>query len=385
MGHSTTSREPATGDESDAESPPGGTAAPSFRKALIGLGCLTLAAAIGSYLYFDRYGRYFEDTNDATIQADQVAIASKLAGHVRTVAVDDNQAVSAGALLVEIDPTDYQTRLAAAEAAIASAIAAGQAAQAVRAEAIAGISAARADLQATQANFDHVERELARHRPLVERKVEPEALLTQLITDRDHTAAEMAARRAAVVQAERRVESIEAQIAQHAAEVESARVQRQAAANDLASTRITTPISGRVASRSARIGQFVQPGMRLMTIVPDQDIYVVANFKETQVGLMRPGQPATIRVDALPGIEFAGEVSSVTPGTGANFSLIPPQNATGNFTKIVQRVPVRIRIEAGPQARRVLVPGLSLVVEVDTRTARRELDTIRAEQKPAGS
>ena len=117
-----------------------------------------------------------------------------------------------------------------------------------------------------------------------------------------------------------------------------------------------------------------------MTIVPDSGLYVVANFKETQVGLMRPGQPALIHVDALPGIEFLGTVTSVTPGTGANFSLIPPQNATGNFTKIVQRVPVRIRIKAGPAARKVLVPGLSLEVEVDTRAGRKELDAIQAEQ-----
>jgi membrane fusion protein (multidrug efflux system) len=132
-----------------------------------------------------------------------------------------------------------------------------------------------------------------------------------------------------------------------------------------------------------RVGQFVQPGLRLMTVVPTQDLYVVANFKETQVGLMRPGLPASVKVDALPGVVFRGEVVSVTPGTGANFSLIPPQNATGNFTKIVQRIPVRIRIEAGPTARRVLVPGLSLEVEVDTRPARGLLDAIRDEQKRA--
>jgi membrane fusion protein (multidrug efflux system) len=190
----------------------------------------------------------------------------------------------------------------------------------------------------------------------------------------------VAAQRAAYVQAERRIDSAGAQAAQLAAQVQSARVQRQTASIDLASTRIVAPVAGRVANRSVRVGQFVQPGIRLMTIVPQQNIYIVANFKETQVGLIRPGQPASIHVDALPGIEFAGTVESVTPGTGANFSLIPPQNATGNFTKIVQRVPVRIRIDAGPAARRVLVPGLSLVVEVDTRANRKELETIQAEQ-----
>ena len=134
-----------------------------------------------------------------------------------------------------------------------------------------------------------------------------------------------------------------------------------------------------------RVGQFVQPGQRLMTIVPVQAIYIEANYKETQIGLMRPGQPATIEVDALPGVEFHGSVDSITPGTGATFSLIPPQNATGNFTKIVQRVPVRIRIDAGPEARRVLVPGLSLRVDVDTSAARGAIHQISAEEKRSHS
>jgi len=116
-------------------------------------------------------------------------------------------------------------------------------------------------------------------------------------------------------------------------------------------------------------------------VVPADSAYVVANFKETQLGLLRPGQPAEIRVDALPGIVFHGRVESITPGTGANFSLIPPQNATGNFTKIVQRVPVRIAIIAGPAARKVLVPGLSIEVAVDTSAQQAELDSIRNEQK----
>ena len=134
------------------------------------------------------------------------------------------------------------------------------------------------------------------------------------------------------------------------------------------------------ASASVRTGQFVQPGQRLLTIVPAGDLYVEANFKETQIGLMRPGQPVTIHVDALPDVAIRGVVDSITPGTGANFSIIPPQNATGNFTKIVQRVPVRIRLQAGPETRRVLIPGLSLEVEVDTSSARGALDAIAREQ-----
>ena len=349
----------------------------------LGIGALAilLVGGAGGWLYHDRYGRYFEDTNDAAIQADQVAISSKLAGYVRAVPVRDDQQVSAGALLAEIDPIDYSTRLSAAEADIAASLAAENATRASRAEAEAGVVSARAQLRSAEAGLAYAVREVDRYRPLVANKAEPAAMLSQLTANRDRAEAEAASARAALMQAERRVASIGAQGAQQAAQAEAARVQRQAAANDLSATRLTAPIAGRVASRSVRVGQFVQPGMRLMTLVPAQDLYVVANFKETQVGLMRPGQPATIHVDALPGVTFAGAVVSVTPGTGANFSLIPPQNATGNFTKIVQRVPVRIRIDAGPAARRVLVPGMSLEVEVDTRAAHREVDAIRAEQE----
>lgn len=345
---------------------------------------LVLVAGLAFYVHYDRTLRFFESTDDATIQADQVAIAAKLAGYVRAVPVADNQIVAAGTALVEIDPVDYQTRLAATDAEIASAVAAQGAAGAARSEAEAGVVQARAGVAAAQAGLAFAAREAERYRPLVAAGAEPAEKLSQLTAQRDKASADLAAARAALVQSQRRVVSLGADGTRIAAQAGAARVQRQAAANDLAATSIAAPIAGRVANRSVRPGQFVQPGMRLMTLVPSGELYVVANFKETQIGLMRAGQPVRIEVDALPGVEFKGTVASITPGTGANFSLIPPQNATGNFTKIVQRVPVRIRIDAGPAARRVLVPGLSLSVEVDTRTAQNELEAIRAEQDGKG-
>jgi membrane fusion protein (multidrug efflux system) len=349
---------------------------------VLGIGALVVAAcaAIGFYIYHDRYGRYFEDTNDATIQADQVAISSKLSGYVSAVPVDDNQHVGAGSLLAEIDPLDYRTKLAMADADIASSVAAENAIKASQDEARAGVTEALAKLKAAGANLAYAQREVVRYGPLAATGAEPATMLSQLESNRDRASAEFASVRASLEQAQKRVTSIGAQTAQNAAQAEAARVKRQAAANDLTATRLIAPVAGRIASRNVRVGQFVQPGTRLMTVVPEE-IYVVANFKETQMGLMRPGLPAKIYVDALPGITFTGSVTSVTPGTGSNFSMIPPQNATGNFTKIVQRVPVRIRIDAGPTARRVLMPGLSLEVEVDTRTARNVLDAIRDEQE----
>jgi membrane fusion protein (multidrug efflux system) len=350
----------------------------------LGIGALVITAccAIGFYVYHDRYGRYFQDTNDATIQADQVAISSKLAGYVRAVPVDDNQRVGAGALLAEIDPIDYRTKVAMADADIASSVAAENAIRASQDEARAGVAEALAKLKAAGANLAYAQREVVRYGPLAATGAEPATVLSQLEANRDRASAEFTSLRAALEQAQKRVSSIGAQATQNAAQAEAARVKRQAAANDLTATRLTAPVAGHIASRNVRVGQFVQPGTRLMTVVPDE-IYVVANFKETQMGLMRPGLPARIHVDALPGVTFTGAVTSVTPGTGSNFSMIPPQNATGNFTKIVQRVPVRIRIDAGPAARRVLVPGLSLDVEVDTRTASNVIDAIRSEQERA--
>lgn len=354
-----------------------------MRRATIGLIALSLICGIAFYVYYDRHIRYFQETNDARIEADQVTISSKLAGYVRSVPVADNQPVTRGALLVEIDPVDYQTRLSAAEADMAAARAAQSAAEASELESQAAVAEARAALAAAQASLAFAKRETDRYGPLVKAGAEPESRLSQLISQRDQAAAEVAARKAALSRAETSVNTAGAQAKNAAARFAAARVQRQMASHDLASTSLSSPIAGKVANRTVQVGQYVQPGQRLMTIVPDKDLYVVANFKETQVGLMRPGQPAKIRIDALPGVDFTGEVISITPGTGANFSLIKPDNATGNFTKIVQRVPVRIRIDAGPAASRVLAPGLSLVVEVDTRASRDEIDVIRKEQEQA--
>jgi len=150
---------------------------------------------------------------------------------------------------------------------------------------------------------------------------------------------------------------------------------------NLGATQLKAPIAGRIGNKTVNVGQFVQAGTRLMSLVPLDKIYVVANFKETQLALMRPGQPARIAVDALGGTEIDGRVASVSPGTGAQFSILPPQNATGNFTKIVQRVPVRITIDATPAARRLLVPGLSVTVTVDTRSAKNDLELIKEQQE----
>ena len=203
--------------------------------------------------------------------------------------------------------------------------------------------------------------------------------LADLVNARNQTAATVAADVAALQAAERQPASTQAQIEQARAQLQSAEASFRQAQLDTQDTVIRSTLAGRVGDRTVRVGQFAQPGTRLMTIVPVQDTYLVANFKETQIGLMRVGQPATIHVDALSGIDLHGTVVSFSPGTGSQFALLPPQNATGNFTKIVQRVPARIHIDAGQETRDVLLPGLSVTVRVDTRSGRESAKRLERE------
>lgn len=356
------------------------------RKKTVGrvvMGVLALGAAYGAYsLYgYQTVGRYMQETNDAYVKADGVAVSSKLAGYVRAVPVAENQAIAAGGLLVQIDPSDFSTRLAQASAQVEVARATEAATLASINEARSAVGQAQAALAASQRDLAYLNGEVTRFGPLVASGAEPRQMLDQLTANRDKASADVSAKQAMLAAANDRVVSARAQAGQSAAQIKAAQAQRDAAGNDLGTTRITAPVAGRIGNSTVRVGQFVQPGQRLMTIVPTQALYVEANFKETQIGLMRAGQPVKISVDALPDVDFHGTVESITPGTGANFSMIPPQNATGNFTKIVQRVPVRIRLNAGPESRKVLVPGLSLTVEVDTRSAKSAVEAIRKEQE----
>lgn len=345
-------------------------------------GLLILGVIYGGYRYYEyrTTGQYMQSTNDAYVSADDVTVSSKLPGYVKNVTVAENAPVQQGALLLEIDSTDYQNRINQADAQIDLARANTAATLSGINEAQASVAQAQAGVAAAQRDVSYFNTEIARYRPLVASGAEPKTALDQLIANRDKSAADVRAKQAAVTAAQSRITSIRSQGGASAAQIRTAQVQRQAATDDMNATQLTAPIGGRVANSTVRVGQFIQPGMRLMTIVPVGDLFIEANFKETQMGMMRPGQPVTVKVDALPDVEFHGTIESITPGTGANFSLIPPQNATGNFTKIVQRVPVKIRIKAGPETRKILIPGLSLEVTVDTRSGKSSVEAIRKEQ-----
>jgi membrane fusion protein (multidrug efflux system) len=315
-------------------------------------------------------GRFIESTDDAYLQADSVTIAPKVSGYVAEVYVADNQSVKAGEPLVRLDRRQYQAVLEQANATIAARRADIERGAAELLQQQASIAQARAQLQGARSAESHAIEEVKRYEPLVATGAETKEKLADLQNERAQAAATVAADMAAVQAAERQPAATQAQIDQARAQLEAAEASFRQAQLDTQDTVIRSTLDGRVGDRTVRVGQYAQPGTRLMTIVPVQDVYLEANFKETQIGLMRAGQPATIHVDALPGIDLHGTVISFSPGTGSQFAMLPPQNATGNFTKIVQRMPVRIHIDAGQETRQVLVPGLSVTVHVDTRGGR---------------
>lgn len=332
-------------------------------------GVLLIAAVVWGTRWWT-VGRFIENTDDAYLQADSVTIAPKVSGYVAEVYVTDNQTVTAGQPLVRLDSRLYQAILEQAKATIAARRADIERGEAELLQQQANIAQARANLEGARSSEAHAIEEVKRYEPLVATGAETNERLADLKNAHNQATSTVAADVAALLSTQRQPATTQAQIDQAKAQLEAADAQTRQAQLDMGDTVVRSTLAGRVGDRTVRVGQYAQPGTRLMTIVPVQDIYLVANFKETQIGRMRAGQPATIRVDALPGSDLHGTVDSFSPGTGSQFALLPPQNATGNFTKIVQRVPVRIHVTAGDEARKVLVPGLSVTVNVDTRSGR---------------
>ncbi len=335
-----------------------------------GLGAvLLLAGAIGLGWYWFAVLRHLESTNDAYLQADVVTIGPHVGGYVAELAVTDNQPVEAGDVLLRIDDRDYRTAVAQREAAVAQARA-----QLADAEAQIDLQQAKIDQAQTQVTaaegaLGFAQDEQRRYQQLeasgngtVQRAQQTSANLTQ-------RQASLASARAAVTAARRQLEVLEAQRQAAAAGVQASEAQLAQARSNLGYTVLTAPIDGAVGDRSVELGEYVQPGARLMSIVPmGRRIYLIANFKETQLDRMARGQRVEVTVDTFPDSIFRGKVDSLAPGTGSQFALLPPENATGNFTKIVQRVPVKITLEddAGNLGR--LRPGLSAEATVDLRT-----------------
>lgn len=369
--------------EADSPDELSGTKRPSplkSRKVKLALGIGTvLLLLLGGWWYWDYQtsGKYFQSTDNASIAADAVIVAPKIGGYVDRVLVEENQMVQEGDGLAQLDVRDYRAQEAQIRAQIGASLASAQTVRAQIGEQRAAISQAEAQLAAARADAALATDQLRRYEPLAASGAEPRERLDQIRAQTRTARAQVAASQAALRAAQLRIATLEEQVGQARSQAEAGRAQLAGAQLTVESALLRASVSGRVGDVTVRQGQFVQPGTRLMSVVPVDQLFVEANFKETQLGLMRVGQPVAIEVDALSDLEIKGRVASIAPGTGAEFSILPPENATGNFTKIVQRIPVRISISTSPEVRRLLVPGMSVVVTVDTRSAKGQLDDLR--------
>jgi membrane fusion protein (multidrug efflux system) len=346
-------------------------------RALLVLGTALLAAAGGALYIVTPHP--IVTTDDAYLRADVSTISPRVRGLIETVAVQDNQRVHAGDILARIDPEEYQARLAVAEGEVAAARAtvAAQAASLAKLDAEQRLAAANvratetgirsADAEDTRASLDRARfDQLASTGAVAKRDADRARATAQAArADADRSRAALAVSRAQEdVTAGRRAELLAASAQAHAA-LSKAQAALDLAGQDARHAIIRSPVDGVVGDRQVQAGDYVQPGTALMTIVPMATLYVTANFKETQVTRMRPGQTATVAIDAFGSTTFKAEVDSIAPGSGSQFALLPFEPGTGNFTKIVRRVPVRIRLLPGAGIGS-LRPGLSAVVSVDT-------------------
>jgi membrane fusion protein (multidrug efflux system) len=313
------------------------------------------------------YGRYIESTDDAYLRADTVTVAPRVNGYIDQIYVVDNQFVKAGDPLVRIDLRNYKALMSQQDAAVDARNADIQAAESQITQQQAAVESARAQLVGAVANAKFAQDEADRFKGLRDQGVETDERYAQAVNQRNQTAAAVLGAQANVKVAQRQLDTVRSQVNQSHAQLEGAKAAANTARLNLDDTIVRASIDGRIGDKTAQVGQFVQPGTRLMSVVPVQDVYLVANFKETQVRRMKVGQKAAIKVDAVGDAEIDGVIVSFAPGTGAQFALLPPENATGNFIKIVQRVPVRIKLTPSKEVGPRLLPGLSVSVAIDTR------------------
>ncbi|NLS03560.1 HlyD family secretion protein [Rhizobium sp. P32RR-XVIII] len=339
------------------------------KKAVI-LAVLLAGAAYGVHFghHYWTVGRFIESTDDAYVKADYTTIAPKVAGYIKDVLVNDNDVVKAGQVLARIDDRDFQAALnqakadvKAAEAAITNIDAQVDLQQSI-------IGQAKASLGASQASLVFAKSDAARNARLTTNGAGTQSRAEQSQSLMDQASAAVERDQAAVVAAQNKVPVLKTQRNQAVAQRDRALAVAHQAELNLSYTNIVAAVDGTVGARSIRVGQFVTSGTQLMAIVPLHSVYIVANFKETQLTYVQPGQPVEIKVDSFPDLEVKGHVDSVSPASGLEFSLLPPDNATGNFTKIVQRIPVKIVIDDEDLAGR-LRSGMSVEPEVDTKAA----------------
>jgi membrane fusion protein (multidrug efflux system) len=328
---------------------------------LAGLG---LAGDFG-YDYW-KVGQYQVSTDNAYVQADYTTVAPKISGYVGEVLVQDNQKVAAGQILARIDDRDFKVALDQATADVKTAEAALLNIDAQLAQQRSAIEQEHADIALDEASLAYAKTDNVRYDQLMKTGYGTVQRAQQADTALRERTAQLSKGRAGLQVAERKIDVLTTERAKAEAQRDHASAVRHQAELNLSYTTITAPVDGTVGSRALRVGQYVQAGTPLMAVVPLQAVYIVANYKETQLTDVRAGQKATVEIDTFPGVELKGHVDSLSPASGLEFALLPPDNATGNFTKIVQRVPVKIVLDDQKLAG-LLRPGMSVEPTIDTR------------------
>ena len=342
----------------------------SFKKMLLGAGALLLIGAAADYgNYYWTTGRFFVSTDDAYVEAHSVLISPKVSGYLSAAPVDDNAPVKAGEVLARVDPRDYQTALDQARANVAAARAAIDTLDQQVDQQTPVIEQGRHQVVADQAALVFSQQDFQRYTQLAKDGFAPVQRSQQAQADIREKDAALQHDLAVVSAAERQVGIFKAQVVQATAALAQQQAMEHQAELNLSYTTITAPADGTLGVRTLRVGQYVQAGTQLMAVVPLQAVYIVANFKETQLTGVRPGQAVTIEVDTFPGAKVTGHIDSVAPASGQEFALLPPDNATGNFTKIVQRIPVKIVVDANDPLANLLRPGMSVEPTIDTKPA----------------
>lgn len=333
---------------------------------------LCIAVALGAAAYgawWFMAGRYHQSTDNAYVEAEIVHIAPKVEGYVAAVEVRDNQPVRRGDVLLRLDDSDYRAKLAEAEALLASRLGMAQTIQ----ESLKGqqlsVREAQAGLDSAVADAERAEKDRRRYAELAQGKWVSAQKLEMAVSTAVQTKAGVAEKQAKLGASVQQLSVLRAQAEVVAGNIRQAEAQVEEARLALSHTVVRAPRDGVIGNRAARVGQYVRPGSTLMALVPLDDVYVVANYKETQLTRVMVGQPATLKVDAFPGVEISGRVESIAPASGSRFSLLPPENATGNFTKIVQRLPVKIALERPLPKGVRLAPGMSVLASIDTQAA----------------
>jgi membrane fusion protein (multidrug efflux system) len=337
------------------------------QRVLMLVGATVAAAFIAGIAYYWSTARFVVSTDDAYVQADSTTVAARVSGYVSAVKIEDHQSVKAGQALALIDDRDFRAALDQTRADVRASQAAVDDLQAQLAEQSTLIARARAGVTASQAALQLASLNQVRYRKMAGIGFGSEQQSQEADARAQERRADVARDRAALASTHGQVQVLQAKLAQAQALRDRSQAVEHRAALELGYTTITAPIDGVVAARTVRLGQYVQAGTQLTALVPLREVYIMANFKETQLTDVRAGEPVRVRVDTFPHIDLHACVDSLAPASGLEFSLLPPDNATGNFTKIVQRIPVKIRLDSSQTLTGRLRVGMSVEASVDTK------------------